>query len=332
MRILVVSSDIGPARSLVRLDKELVDQGHKVAGSYFLDPIPELLEQYNPDVMISGMSSHDASHELAIAESAITKKIPVVWFADTYGVFNRPYPDTLKSKISLLFVPDNSEKVKAEAAGYKNVVAVGVPLWEEFVNLDNFPTREEVRVKLSIAEKERLVLLCGTDTHNKRFIAAVISAIKSLNDPNMITAFRAHPSDPDKNSYEVLFRNLRHVDTSSIAAKTDDLVPAADLVVSPLSTVGLTAIYQRKRVIDCALPYLLDVLEEKIGIRTWSPIEVGASYGIFQENEIAIAINTLFSEKGYAELQRKQQLAYSVGKNGSVKKMVEHIKRIAQPQ
>ncbi|MBU1159929.1 hypothetical protein KKD04_01965 [Patescibacteria group bacterium] len=325
MKILIASVDLGPSKSLARLASGLVDVGHKVLGSFFAIPPSGLLD-WHPDVAITGLSSLETQHELAISASAIEESIPVAWFSDTYGVFNREKIGSLRP--NMLFVSDELEKKEAEKNGYKNVIASGIPIWEDFADLSLFPSQEEARKKLGAGKKDKLILFCGMETElNRKFLNDVIQAIRNLNDPSLILLPRFHPADPNRESYSKILNKVRWIESKGFK-KTDELVPAADLIISPYSTLGITGAFQRKRVIDYIPGYFMDLLEKVTKRRYWVPAETGATLGVYKQRDLVPSIAYLFTKKGYTELVEKQKEVYPVKKGGAIKKMIEAVENL----
>ncbi len=101
------------------------------------------------------------------------------------------------------------------------------------------------------------------------------------------------------------------------------------MVVSLFSTVGIEAVYKRKRVIDYLPPYVCDRLEELTGERTWNPAELGATQKADSEETLIKSIKYLFSEKGFAELQKNQERFYPTLQAGdSARKILETIESV----
>ncbi|MFH1366142.1 MAG: DUF354 domain-containing protein [Patescibacteria group bacterium] len=303
------------------MEKRLVDEGHHVLACHFTVPPSGLLD-WGPEIVITGLAAWNTEHELVISKLAMAKQIPVVWFADTYGVFAREKIGDLRP--NLLLVPDELEKKKAKEFGYKNIIASGIPFWEEFADLSLYPRREETRKKLGI-ESKRVVLLPGLNIELSRQIATdVIAALKDI--PNIVLLPRFHSSGPE---HKDLLKEINWVDSSAIK-KTEDLIPAADLMISVFSTLGIMAAHQRKRVIDYIPKSLMDVLEQVTKRRYWVPAESGATLGVYKKEDLVPAINYLFTPEGYAELIKKQKEVYSAKKGIAVKKMIAALEDLVK--
>lgn len=334
MKVLIVSMDLGPSKSLARLASGLINAKHEVLTSFFtVPPSKGLLGEWNPDVVITGLAAaEDKTTEIEISISAMEKKKPIIWFADTYGVFNRKKIGSLRP--DLLFVPDEFEKQKAIEQGYKTVVASGIPLWEDFADLSLFPKREELRKKLGVGKNNKLILFCVISAKhdiNRTVTSGVISALKELNDPDIILLLRLHPADPDPDieSCKKLLKNIAWVESPGFKA-TEDLLPAADFVISSISTVGIAAAYQRKRVVEYIPQPFMDLLEKLTGRRYWVPAETGATPGVYRLEDLIPAIQNLFTKEGYANLVEKQEKAYPALKGGSIRKMIDAIEKLVK--
>ncbi|MEK9186558.1 MAG: hypothetical protein AAB885_03160, partial [Patescibacteria group bacterium] len=282
MRALLVARTIGPAKNLVRVASALSDRNHEVAAVLSKDPesmiyAPALMS-FNPDAVLVTTSSMNISDELAVIVQARQRGIPYAIFADTYGAHNRSeMPEEMKRDCSVVFVPDETEKEFSREIGYPRAEVSGVPIWEDYADLSNYPSRGDIRGKLGISDEEIAVVSAfGKDGNlNRRLLQDTVKALRMAIEAtkrHFIFIPRFHPGDQslktDPNFYkEVLDGSLVRIIDSSAYKSADDIMPAMDLIVSQFSTIGINAIYQRKPVIEYMIDPVLERLEKQTGRR-----------------------------------------------------------------
>ncbi len=331
-KILFATRDVGPSRSLARIATEAVDRAHSVR-SFFFQPLADWKQfvAWQPDVVVASPASVDFKDMVDLFVWTKNQGIKLVWLADTYGVYRRPSLGDLRA--DLIFVPDETEKEKALRYGYTNVVASGVPIWEEFFDTGRYLQREETRKRFRISESEIAVIFLGTKNG-----AITLQALKGLLDSlqavpaNWVLLPRFHPGDE---SFKSGFYNeflakvpLRWVDTASVKV-AEELLLTTDLVISLISTVGIAAACLRRTVIDYLPPFLADVLEEQIGERTWNPAESGATMKAICPESLKTAISVLLTAEG-KKLQAAKQIAqYPFLRPGAAAKLIiEEIEKL----
>lgn len=343
MRVLLVARTAGPMKNLAIVAQVLTDRNHEVVSVLFKDAESMVnvhaLMSFNPDVILITTSSANISDELAVIARARECGIPYAVFSDTYGAYNRPMMSVeMRKDCAMVFVPDVPEVRFAEKAGYSNVVVSGVPLWEDFADLSNFPSREETRKNLGLSDKDiAFIWTPGKQSElNWKVFRQVFQALRQpfFRDV-MVLLPRFHPGDPNLKSNPYYYDDLmaecpvRTVDSSTYK-KTDDLVPALDLVISSASTVGITAIYQRKGVIEFLPPEWVDHLEKEMGRRVWPPAECGAAVKAEDADHLATAIACIFHHDSciYGDMQRAQTNHYPIKKGGAAKRIVDCLEQI----
>lgn len=351
MRVLLVARTAGPMKNLARVAQELTDRNHEVASVFSKDAESMVnvhaLMGFRPNVILVATSTANISDELAVIARARDEKTPYAVFADTYGAYNRKeVPIEMRRDCATVFVPDETEKLFVPDAGYPTAVVSGVPLWEDFADLSKFPSREEMRKNLGLRDDDlAFVWTPGKDGElNKKVFRQVFQALRQLNTNNLVLLPRFHPGDPDLKSnphyYDELMAEcpVRTLDSGNYK-KTDDLVPALDFVISSASTVGITAIYQRKQVIEYLPSEWVDRMEQQIGRRVWPPAQCGAA--LMSEDPYQLSIDIVqiltaaslggtFGEYGRCNLRRSQEINYPIEKGGAAKRIADSLEKIAR--
>src|SRR3989344_292805 len=168
MTVTLIGRDAAPSKAFGRVAEELEKRDVECAA--FLGggkPITASNEQILANIKVSnfvmiGMSSSSelAKEEVLAATAASALGIPLGFYSDTFGSYQRPWFQEFRAKASLLLVLNEQEKVAAQEL-YPNaeVAVAGNHEWEDAC----FPrlSREEVREKLGVTEDETLVFLPG---------------------------------------------------------------------------------------------------------------------------------------------------------------------------
>ncbi len=236
------------------------------------------------DILVCGMSSSSelATAEIAAAEEAVAGGIPFGFYADTFGVVNRPWfmSKALQGLASFVFVVNQEEARNAKTL-FPNVdiVVSGNPEWEEFA----FPekTREEVRTELKVILREHLILCPGGKSLavNILHFGAVIGAVRQLVGQKRVI-LSLHPKDPNPVELYKELVELSSVPLQVAETSTLDILPGVDLVVQSASTIGVAAAIQRIPVIDFFSEIALARMEKVTGAREWKLCQKGVSKAV----------------------------------------------------
>ena len=304
MPVTLVGSIMAPSLAFAMLEKELKKRGVEVRAllgngkpvGLSAREVKEFVA--GSDVVLLGMSvpGEFAREEHWAAFGALDKGIPLGLYADTYGVFRRPWFRYTRKEASFLFVPDEEEAKEARPElgpeSKTEVIASGNPTWEDFFS-PNF-TREGVRKGLSINGNETAVL-CSIGTvlePNKVMLEAVDRAMDASNlNAKLIVCI--HPGDQHFKENPGVYNDLINaMSTPSLLVTMDfmptmDVVAGMDLVIdTPGSSIGICAACQRVPVVCYCSKEALASLEEAITTRVWKPCERGVMLPIYDLSEL----------------------------------------------
>jgi len=293
-KIVLVASDIMPSQALQELNKELSQLSCEVVsflgfgkGINNAPEIPKIIASAN--AVVTGMSTKPkfVEPELLAINTAIANGVPFGFYADTYGVYRRPWFENVRGKASFLFVINKEEAVGAKPL-FPNakIVATGNPMWEEFY----FPllSRKESRAELDIADNQTLIFCPGAKVLMMN-AALFINTIEAANQlalmgKNPVVVISMHPGDPNPpETYADLIKYSRvpvKIITRDILT-TSDIVPGADILVDFCSTTAIEAAHQRIPVINFFTEIQLGRLEEIIGTREWELNRLGVAEAVY---------------------------------------------------
>lgn len=290
MRIVLTAVDVGPCKNLELVARALKELGAEIScflGNGKTDVLedPGLVEKaVTCDVLVSGMSSTEEGAQaelklLTIAGGTAQR----VLFADTFSVVNRPAFHAMRTQCcDLVFVPDEQEI--ALAHGDKdNLVACGVPLWDEFFPLPH--VRKEARETLGFYDDFHVLVAGGKSRaiNEELFDAALVSLAGAVRPAHMSCKIHLalHPGDKtDPSAYKM----YGEVESCSRFASSY-MLTASDLLISSYSTLSIEAACKGMPSVDYISPAALERFRNSTGTTEWPPITRGltdAAYTVGQ--------------------------------------------------
>lgn len=357
-KIVLVGRDQAPSEAFQRLAEELAedDSIHVISFLGFGKPIQGIDEDFeqifcaaieSASIVVIGMSSslELAEPEIAAAQYAAGAGIPFGFYCDTFGCHNRSWFSQFRSDeyADFLFVINEKEAGRArEVFPLSEVVVSGNPRWEDFV----FPkfTRQEVRAKLGVAEKEKMILVPGGKIPAINIILweAVMSAVHLSSVPGVKIFLSRHPGDYPKDEMEakwlekvygdlVKFRGRVDVNFLDRGTKTSDVLPGTDLLVESASTLGIEAAFQRIPVIDYFSRLALNRMKETSGTIDWELCAQEAAMRIDEggEDSLLDVIEFLLSHNdpvGYLVEAQEENYPVPAEKGTAVRIMADTIR------
>lgn len=311
----------------------------------------------NPGLILSGVSINGGagieSYLVNTAQSYGEEKknrVPVIWMEDYWGTATRKEQLSRGIKPDYIFGFDEYSKALGLAhfkeAGIKEFspdrfIVTGSPAFDElFREKERDAIRKKVRDGFGLSEGEMMIVYMGAippeDIENLKILVDNLNKI-SLGDKEIALAVRLHPhifSTLSLSKYEKeyattasAFNNGRLIKTTE-KFSTDELVIAADAVVSQLSTEGVKNVYRGKPSLFMLLPGLgRDVLKKEVGIEALPVIESGASIGVFREKDMKQGLEKLLDPKNQASFREAQFKHHNLdGQN--TKKVVDLVEKI----
>ncbi|MDQ5893630.1 MAG: hypothetical protein QG640_642 [Patescibacteria group bacterium] len=340
-RVTLVGRDIAPSQALRALAEKLRQQ-ECCAGLYVGDgkPLPASLDEIalaalGSNLVIVGMSSSEAlaREELHVAELAKRKGIPLVLYADTFGVHGRPWFEHLMAGSTLFHINGSEAEKAVEMFPKTDVVVTGNPMWEEFF----YPrlTREKARERIGAAEGQKVILCPGGKLAATNIVhfASAIETFASFG--NVLIAITLHPAD--KTSPEVYdgLLSLSPVPTKIIAGAVisgPDMLPGVDVLFDSASTLGIEAVCLRVPVVH-NLSFIAECrLKQMTGNAIWPLCEEGVVIDLTDTAFRYEAISELLKhpERTYANCLRNAEALYPVPKEKglALTKMMAAIERL----
>lgn len=278
MNIVLIAQDNGPSEALNLLAEELVSRSHVVYpflayGKTGTDEsaLEDIVQ--DADFVVCGMSSSATlSHEeIAAARMALGYSVPLGFFSDTFGSWNRDWFTKELERASLLFAVNRQEREEARLRFPNlNVVAAVNPCWEKFYAFEH--DRSAVRAALGVENDVKLILSPG-----KKIAAVNIVLWSNLVEACWIMAdcqilLSPHPGDRTPLGIYADLIKFCAVPTRIVTAAempTSQTLCGCDLVVEFASSIGIEAACKRIPVIDFFTPLLLKNLEMEHGTKNW---------------------------------------------------------------
>ena len=337
--IALVAYDRTPARGLALLGKGLEAKGHVVRHhTPLLSPTNRNVKNdvADADVVIAGLSRTPELSEIerASVRAAIEADTPVVLYADTFGVYGRPWFSFAREHAAVVFVQSREDQDDASRLfPHARVVLSGSPTWEESFFLPF--VRENVRSKLKVESHEKMIMLPTSKEVPEIgvHIAAAVEALRVLDNPALTAFVIKNPNDSnDVCAYKRWeeYLPLRVVNNDEFT--TQEALCGADLVVTGGSMTGIEAACLRIPTIDILSEVFLARWEIITGSRTWVPADLGISKALWWKDTegLSDAITELLAFEGYAPYLKAQERVFPApAREGvAVKKMADAIEEL----
>lgn len=267
-RVLAVASHPGSVNAILPVVEMLKAQpiqcGMKIVcrmvTSDCQTDVDSILEEYNPNLVLTGAASHLRGQILSIEQSSVlaakARMIPTLAILDLWGHYRERFT----------IVPDRIAVI--DEIAYREMVALGFnpqvlritgnPHFDQHQRLaESFDQGKKRLIDRAVGAQGKLLALyasnafeeskegCGFwDLDNLEIISA---ALKELDDDLVRVVVKLHPRTPNRDKEKI----VKLIDSCSdmVLVKeigTLDLVLASSLVMVAFSTVGIEAIYMSR--------------------------------------------------------------------------------------
>lgn len=310
--ILCIADAPGPAESLapviplLRKDAQVVIVAVGTAmkilqplGAIACDDessVDELFNKIKPNILLSAISSLNYGPYVNNRFITIAREhaIPIISLQDYWGNHRASQNKEIISRISAVCVPDEYAASLWKDDGFSGEIFVtGNPAFDRFASIDVAKERSRLRAQLHINDSDRVILYAGQGTPHhieadKKTFAYVTEAIRLLNEDMPVTLIaRPHPRAVETEYYKEYSHGIETIDTS-VFALSDEILPAADIIVAMASTSLLHACFLRIPAVSVLLPEQGRALLKEIGLDDFPPNVMGATAAIYDENPEAL--------------------------------------------
>ncbi len=337
-RIVLVARDAAPSRAFSKLGPVLEESGFVVQlfandGKPLVETEAEVLSAVTQaNFVLLGMSSSKelAKVEIMAGEKANALGITYGFYGDIRRCWARARPGAWFERLASnakFYLGITQEDAGAAVNVFPNAscFVTGNPLREEMA----FPrfTREEVRTKLNINPREKLVLAPGNKFAAGNFTSwtTIMEALSLLTKKNQYYYFQlilaTHPGDRtpfaiDSTTQKELKLYEELIKFSPVPARlvgkevltTSDMVPGADIIVEFGSSIGIEGAYQNVPVISLGFEVLFRRFEQVGGTRMLESVEDGISELVVGNvAHLADRISTLLTPVGFSQMRANQE-------------------------
>jgi hypothetical protein len=349
--IAFVAHDMMPSRAFKLISKALeIKGGYEIKARYGRDPesAKQTIESVvnGAEIVMLGMSSSKelAADELFAADLAIQNGARIIYFSDTYSLFNRDWVgDRFKGATITVIDEDEAEEAR-KLLPESTIVATGNPLWDEYF----IPKGDRNAVRSALGIQGEMILYTGGKSKmvNIHQVNCVIDALQNANvvteEREIVFSVRADELNPDDMDlyleikkyspvpfHIVLTKQHRDQWVSANPGKSKDIAPApfsaselisaADLVIQLASGVGIEAAHLRIPVIDYFSITGKRRHEESMGKNfRWQPAERGATTAVYNTIELSDYMYLLIYHTGARQRWRDaQERAFPKGENNT---------------
>ncbi|MDP3770233.1 MAG: hypothetical protein U1A25_03280 [Candidatus Sungbacteria bacterium] len=278
----------------------------------------EIYADINPDYVVSAISSltHGPYVNNRLIAAAYENGVPVICLQDYWANHRVPHNQGIIPMLAEVCVSDDFAASLWKEDGFTGYIDVtGNPAFDRFTAMDVAAERSRLRNLFGLTPRDRVIVFAGQGTpkhieSDKKTFAYVTDAIRAVkSDIPIKLIMRAHPRAVETVYYTELAAGIEIIDTS-FARLSDDILPAADVVVSMFSTNLVHACYLRIPAISVLLPEQGRAVLKAVGLDDFPPNILGASMGIYEEDPAVLraALETIFSDQSVvARMQAAQE-------------------------
>lgn len=299
--------------------------------------VDELFNNIKPDILLSAISSltHGPYVNNRFVALARVHAVPIISLQDYWGNHRASQNKEIIPHINAVCVPDEFAASLWKDDGFSGEIFVtGNPAFDRFANIDVAKQKSRLRAQLYINDSDRVILYAGQGTPHhieadKKTFAYVAQAIRLINEHMPVTLIaRPHPRAVETEYYKEYSHGIETVDTS-VFALSDEILPAADVIVAMCSTSLLHACYLRIPAVSVLLPEQGRALLKEIGLDDFPPNVMGATAAIYDENPASLkeVLEKIFMDKLYCTHLRAMQEKNFLFDGGAAEKVAAVIKK-----
>ena len=202
------------------------------------EQIAAVVDLFKPEIFLPAISSLVQGPYLLndSVKLAKAKSIPVFLFQDFWSNHRHPSNFAMMSFWDAVATVDNLAADLLKDDKYQGQIFVtGNPAYDKFFHGEFETKRKQARKKLGIPDDRKLVLYVGQGSATNLFsdvptFKLLCEALELLKDPVLLSV-RPHPRSESIEHYQKFSADLEMVHTPEFFL-TDELLPAADLVIS----------------------------------------------------------------------------------------------------
>lgn len=299
--------------------------------------VKDCYEKIAPDMLISAISSltHGPYINNLFIEKAHQERIPIILLQDCWGNHRCNQNKNHVDRVSIVCVPDNFAASLWQEDGFKGEILVtGNPAFDRFIHYKKEEERKRIRNKLHINPDDRVIVFAGQGTPmhldaDKKTFAFIAQAIRAVSkDIAIKLIIRHHPRAEEHDYYKEYAQGIAIIDTS-FAELTEEILPAADVVISMFSTNLLHACFMRIPGVSVLLPQWGRGELGRIGLDDFPPNQMRATIGIYDDHPAILtsALEHIFSDESFCLTIQKAQEKNFISDGKAAQRVADVIHR-----
>ncbi len=251
----------------------------------------EVYKKFNPGILVEAISSLTKGPFIInkLIERAHAESVPVVCLQDIWANHRWPHNASSLKYANLVCTLDEFAASLWKEDGFKGKIQVtGNPGFEKFGNVDVVEERARLRARLHLSAVDKVILYAGQGTpraveEDKKTFKLLTDSLRLIKDFPIKLIVRPHPRAEETGYYKEYAQNLEVVDTKSIHF-SENILPAADLIVSIFATNLIHACYLRIPAMSILLPGAGGEITEVLRLKDFPPNTMGATVGVYKED------------------------------------------------
>ncbi len=276
-----------------------------------------VFEQLKPDLLVSAISSLAQGPYInnQFIEMAHENGIPIISLQDMWGNHRWPQNRNTMPYINAVCVMDEFAGSLWKDDGFKGEIFItGNPAFDRFASVDTRKERSRLRRELHLDEKDKVIVFAGQGTphhleEDKKTFSHVCEALRLLGERASIKLIaRHHPRAAETAYYKEYSHGIATIDTPFYQFG-DQVIPAADVVISMFSTLSLHACFLRIPAVSILLPEQGRRMLQEIGFDDFPPNVMEASAGVYDEDLLVLkeTLEKIFTDGSFRDHMRAAQ-------------------------
>ncbi|CAN7182154.1 UDP-N-acetylglucosamine 2-epimerase [Rossellomorea sp. LjRoot5] len=302
------------------LDKSFINFFKKISFSSLLDHIVlnRLLNIVSPKLIVLGTDCHKLSRHISMISNQNNISTLVVQHGATNGKFG--FSPLIADNIAVW--GNISKKTLIEwGVAAESIHITGNPRYEEYKKFNN-----DISINKIHNDNKQLVFLLALSPYETDTMNEILELVlKYFTKTNNKVILKPHPSDKNLQIYRDNVNKFSNgnfiLDTTS---STETLLARSDGVITAQSTIGIEALILGKP--------LIEVNSKRIQVKI-PYIEYNCCYTISNEQELEIAINSIFDKDSNCRIKSKNAEKFVndyIGEENSFSKLNSLISSILQ--
>ena len=293
-----------------------------------------------PDLLVVAISSLiDGPYvNNRLIECAATDSVPTICLEDFWANHRWPTNRRMIAHYRAVCVLDEFAAKLWREDGFRGAIQVtGNPAFDRFATVDVAAERNRLRGQMGIGRDDRVIYYAGQGARDERIpadratFAFLADVIRALHDPALRLIVRPHPRAREIGYYAEFSRGMNVIIDTSTVSFTEELLPAADIIISMSGTNLIHACYLRIPAVSILLPDAGRSILQQLGLDDFPPNTSGASIGVYKPvtEKLSLLIERILTDSAYRSAIRHTQEEYFLADGRAAERVATAVNQFA---